>query len=243
MRDLPELFSGMVIISAKRRGENLSKSYFIGYEKEYHEKAHEGRIKHELIFKLEAERSRKEYFENIAPDASILDYGGGMGQNVFLMKNAIVYDISAFAITFCRKKGMKATDDLELIPNGSLDIVICSHVLEHVKEPINLLQTIKSKLKTDGKAIIVLPVEKPSYSDFEPDADQHLYAWNFRTINNLLMKNNFKIEKNKFLYINTGLKKLLFLAKLNFRLYYFFTYIIGRLLDSREMVIVARKVV
>jgi hypothetical protein len=74
------------------------------YGKKYHEEVHEGRIKADEIYLCEALRSKLKYFENIQNNEIVLDYGGGLGQNVFLLKNRYVYDVSDYALSFCEKK-------------------------------------------------------------------------------------------------------------------------------------------
>lgn len=41
--------------------------------------------------------------------------------------------------------------------NQGYDYIICSHVLEHISYPLNLLHDIKTKLKPNGKLVIALP--------------------------------------------------------------------------------------
>jgi SAM-dependent methyltransferase len=49
------------------------------------------------------------------------------------------------------------TDRLRALPDASQDFVICSHVLEHVAEPIGLLEEIHRVLRLGGVVLILLP--------------------------------------------------------------------------------------
>ena len=40
---------------------------------------------------------------------------------------------------------------------GIFDCIICSHILEHLYQPQNLLKQLKNNLKNDGKMIVALP--------------------------------------------------------------------------------------
>ena len=69
---------------------------------------------------------------------------------------------------------------------------------------------------------------------------QHLFSWTFRTINNFLITNGFKIKTNKY-YYGTGFMKLKPISKLGLKFYYYITQLVGFILRKREMVIVAKK--
>lgn len=211
------------------------------YDEKYHKKVHGHRIMIEETYLCESIRSKKLYFSNISENVNVLDYGGGLGQNVYLLNNAVVFDISDFALSFCKEKGISTVDDINKINDGSMDVVICSHVLEHVENPYKVLNTIYKKLKSGGKLILILPFEQNGASSFEPDVNQHLFSWNFRNINNLLMRVGFKIKENKFLYFNMGKIKLSFLGKINMDLYYYITAILGKIFRKKELYILVEK--
>jgi hypothetical protein len=86
-----------------------------------------------------------------------------------------------------------------------------------------------------------LPYEKQGKVLLEPDVHQHLYCWNFRTINNLLYRVGFSVNSNKFYYRNTGLKKLSFFGKYNLKFYYYVTLFIGMIFGFKELFILAEK--
>ena len=156
------------------------------------------------------------------------------------MPNAVGYDISKFALNFCKKKGIEVTNNIKSIKNDSIDVVFSCHVLEHLEAPFDSIELMRKKLKKGGKLILILPVEKYKKVSFEIDSNQHLYSWNFRTINNLLIKQGFKPIENKYLWA-AGYKKLLLFSRINFNLYNFLTKLTGVFFNTREMKIVAVK--
>jgi SAM-dependent methyltransferase len=185
--------------------------------------------------------SQKKYFAKfVDPESSIFEYGCGMGYNINLMKNAIGYDISEYSLDFCRSKGIKVTNNVNSVENNSMDFVFSSHVLEHHPNPAEMLSEMFSKLKDDGKLILVLPHEIHGTADFKIDLNQHLFTWNFRTINNLLMYSGFKILKNEYLR-GAGYEKLLPIYGLNKNLYQLMTNFTSRLFGIKEMMIIAEK--
>ena len=85
-----------------------------------------------------------------------------------------------------------------------------------------------------------MPVEEHGKASFELDENQHLYCWNFQTINNLLISNGFQIEKNEYVK-GAAYRKLLPFFSLNKSLYKFLTTTTARIFGLREMMIVATK--
>ena len=70
-------------------------------------------------------------------------------------------DIGKDAVAFCKQKGL----DVDLIPietfleknHPPFDLVILSHVLEHLLDPADTLKKIRSLLKPGGKVLILVP--------------------------------------------------------------------------------------
>ena len=156
----------------------------LDYEKKYHEKIHHS-YESDTYFEAKAFAAKYKYFNNVEENAVILDYGCGFGQNIYLQRNAIGYDVSEYALHFCKIKGVEVTPNLEDIAEQSCDIVFSSHALEHIPTPKEALENMYNKLKSNGKLILILPVEEHGKASFELDENQHLYCWNFQNINNV----------------------------------------------------------
>jgi SAM-dependent methyltransferase len=211
----------------------------LDYESWYHSTRHSNHF-NEKYYNARAKIALTKFFSGIDKNSRILDFGCGLGQNILYLPNAMGYDISEFGIKFCNKKGIKATTNMEEIPNEAFDVVFSAHVLEHHPHPKTMLENIYSKLKKGQTLILVIPFERHGKALKEFDLNQHLYTWNFQAINNLLLTVGFKIEKNKYIR-GAGYFKLLPLAKLNFGLYRFATNFFSRLFGIKEMMIIATK--
>jgi SAM-dependent methyltransferase len=211
------------------------------YEEAYHSSLHNFLYKDSNYYRARAKLAVKRYFQDIPVRSQIFEFGCGLGQNILLLQNAIGYDISKFSLKFCESKGIKVTTDLNKLKNNSFDIAFSCHVLEHLENPFETIQDMKTKLKEGGKLILILPVEGEKRSNFEMEESQHIYSWNFQNINNLLIKAGFKIQENEYIY-SSGHKKLLFLSKIDTNLYDLATRFIGKIRNTKEMKIIATKI-
>jgi len=100
--------------------------------------------------------------------SNVLDYGCNTGRHALIVKQAYGYnvmgaDINPAAISVTQRKGIPA----ELITpeyfekyKFSFDIIINSHVLEHVDDPKDFLVNIRGLLKEDGTFVIAIPQER-----------------------------------------------------------------------------------
>lgn len=211
----------------------------LDYEEGYHAKRHNNHAK-EAYYDARAKIAISKFFKHVDKESRILDFGCGMGQNMLYLPNAVGYDISEYGLDFCRSKGLTVTNSVDDLEDNSFDVVFSSHVLEHHPHPKAMLEVMHSKLKSGGILLLVIPFERHGKSDFELDLNQHLYNWNFRNINNLLLTVGFKIQKNKYLR-GGGYHKLLPLSKINFPLYRTLTKVAAYTFGIREMMILARK--
>ena len=173
-------------------------------------------------------------------DTKILDYGCGFGQNVFLFKNAVGFDISEYSVSFCREKGIQATTNPADLIDESFDYAFSSHALEHHPYPKEMLETIKAKLKTGRYLILVIPHERHGRASLTMDFNQHLYCWNFTTINNLLITCGYTIKSNRY-HRGAAYNRLLFLYKINYTLYKIATVIAAYAFGIKEIEVVATK--
>ena len=101
-------------------------------------------------------------------NSNVLDYGCNTGRHASFVKesygcNVMGADINTAAIAACKKKGIPA----EMISTiffekykSSFDIIINSHVLEHVDDPKNFLVKLRGLLKEDGIFVITIPQER-----------------------------------------------------------------------------------
>jgi 2-polyprenyl-3-methyl-5-hydroxy-6-metoxy-1,4-benzoquinol methylase len=101
---------------------------------------------------------------NRLPKGKLLDVGCGSGlvlehaQQLGWVAEGIEFDLAA--VQAALDAGLNVTHGtFEKMRqfNQEFDCVVCSHVLEHVHNPLNLLQLLKGVLKPGGYLILVLP--------------------------------------------------------------------------------------
>lgn len=214
------------------------------YEKDYHFYAHKYLLEDPFYYFLRSRLALSRYFSHFKNISSkkILDFGCGLGQNIFLLKkNSTGFDISQFSLDFCEKKGIPIINSETKLPSD-FDIIISSHVFEHLDDPLEKLTLLFHKLKPNGNLVLIIPKLPHRKSSLYPNkADYELFAWNFRTMNNLLDRAGFKVLSNR-VYYGKGYFKLSRVAKINFRLYKILITLAGVLFRGGELLFIAEKI-
>lgn len=171
------------------------------YNKHYHERQHANLIADDKYFWARAEASADLYFSEKEKSLRVFEFGCGIGQGIAALPHSSGWDISSEARAIARKKGVNVYEELTDIPLAQWDIVFCRHVLEHVENPLSTLRFLRSLVAPGGSLLLVLPKERQYECPLTPDLNMHLFAWNFRSINNLLAVAGFVPVKNSEKYI------------------------------------------
>ncbi len=210
------------------------------YDRNYHGRRHVALIEDEEYFRARSEASARLYFSPWEREKAIFEYGCGIGQGIASLPNAAGWDLSGEARELCRRRGLKIFDKLEDVPAGRWDIVFCRHVLEHIPEPLAALRNMRRLVKREGEIYLVLPREKHFRCAFEPDLNQHLYCWTFRTINNLLHLAGFCPCLNRYRRV-LGYRRLLPLRRIFGKtVYHYATLATGHVFNNAEIIVRAK---
>ena len=160
---------------------------------------------------LAATENRLRSFRYLLPwcaDQPILDLGCAKGAYLrHFAAGSLGIDVSRPNLEHCQSLGLPAVDvdlNCELpIPTASFPAVFCSHVLEHVDAPIQLLRECHRVLTPGGRLILGLPIETSlvnwlrgqRYFYHHPG---HLYSFSIENIDVLLRKTGFVVERFYF---------------------------------------------
>ena len=138
----------------------------------------------------------------------VLDFGCGQGSLLKKVKASGITD-QLFALEpdrACREalqEEFNVFADIEEIPDSSLDVITLFHVLEHIKDPLVVLNQLYPKLVDGGKLIIEVPSSSDvlvnlygceAFSDFTYWSC-HLYLFNEDNLKIMLEKTDFKIDE------------------------------------------------
>jgi SAM-dependent methyltransferase len=195
-----------------RFAENVDGSDVIHhYDSGYYRPGYGGRTRNSREFNRMAAYWKYALFERmgIPTAARMLDFGAGLGLISARLPNCICYDVSDYARDELRRSGRRVVDCLDELSVGEFDVVLLSHVLEHVLRPAETLGRLGSLLRKDGLMLVVLPVETNTRLMFGGvDDNNHLYCWTPQTIGNLAAACHLTIHLQCFLYGPFGLRVL-----------------------------------
>lgn len=139
---------------------------------------------------------------------TVLDYGGDSGQNIpsfFKESEKFVYDISGVKPI----EGVKAIKDVEL-HNKKWDFIMCNHVLEHVSDPLNIINEITDILADEGLLYIELPNDIPYINSFLNNTKkqkvlihEHMNFFTTKSLYKIFNKDNFIILDSRIVKQNS----------------------------------------
>lgn len=151
--------------------------------------------------------------------SSVLDVGCGMAtklRDYILPHCADITGLdSEHAISQCRKLyefGRWDAVDLEdsaFVLHDSYDLIICADVIEHLKDPDNLLRIIKSGTQAQSLVVLSTP-ERDLRRGFDdtgpPENTAHVREWNENEFRSYLSARQFKIEHYDIVHLCKDMK-------------------------------------
>lgn len=154
-----------------------------------------------------------QHMEIVVPfkeDGRILDVGCANGGMIGWMKrygwDIHGVDVGKEACQIAEKQGLKTfcghLHEAQY-PTEYFDVIVISHVLEHVHDPLSLLQECNKILKKDGLLIIAVPnfgcFDSQLYvrNWFQIDTPRHLYHFTLETLDAMINAAGFQVNKWK----------------------------------------------
>jgi len=138
----------------------------------------------------------------IAPQVSaastVVEFGVGHGWNLAALdcRARIGFDVGAHVAPIVREHGIAFVERPEELHDGSADVLICHHVLEHVPDPAETLAELRRILSPAGRLLLFVPYETERrfrrYTDDEPD--HHLFSWTPQSLGNLVHDCGFSVH-------------------------------------------------
>ena len=133
----------------------------------------------------------------------VLDFGCGAGGFIELassISDAFGIEKNKIMTDYIKSKNLKVYSDISEVENQKFDVITMFHVLEHIKNPQNILDELKNILNKNGKIIIEVPntsdallslYDCKSFSDFT-HWSCHLWGFNDKNLKALLKGFGFK---------------------------------------------------
>ena len=163
----------------------------------------------EYSIKLDRKRAKRIYdkCQNYlsSKHANILDYGGGNGKLMRPFKENMhrcyLIDYNDNPLPGIVKLG-NDIDDYH--GQTKFDVILCSHVLEHVSEISKLVNSLKDLLKPEGIIYAEVPQEIWSGLKIDLDPVTHINFFTENSFSNLFLANGFEILEKKQKISNYG---------------------------------------
>lgn len=147
------------------------------------------------IGRLRAEK----FLPHVRPTDTVLEYGVGLGWNLAALRcgRKMGFDVGDFLEPSIRALGIEFVAEAKNIGDGTVDVVICHHTLEHVIDPAAVLAEIRRMLVGGGKLLLYTPLERGAkYNRFTPEEpNHHLYSWNTQTLGNLTGECGYDVKE------------------------------------------------
>ncbi len=109
----------------------------------------------------------REAIQRIAREKSVLDVGGGIPFGKWMKEYEPLFKDSDYrTFDYDTTTGADVVGDIHAIPlpDASVDAVICSSVLEHVRDPLLAMKEIKRILRHNGKLFLYVPSTYPYHA-------------------------------------------------------------------------------
>lgn len=169
--------------------------------------------KREGLFHNARHKDKIDYINSLPP-GKLLDVGCGMG---FLLaaisdtweKHGV--DMSEYAYQYSRNRGDIYCGKIEDAPYESnyFDVLVLSHIIEHVESPELLINKCRRILKPNGKLIVETPdfdcaVAKAFGENFRLLKDKgHIRLFGLLGLHRMLLDSMFEVEKLEMPFIDT----------------------------------------
>jgi len=145
------------------------------------------------------------HFHTRTHPLEILDYGGGDGR---LMQPFLQRGDHCFLVDYAsaiRPGVVKLGDELEVVPTDRVfDVIICSHVLEHLADPLEIVQQLRARLKPAGLLYAEVPQEIWGGIRIEYDPVTHVNFFTQYTLEYLFLCAGYSILTSRQIWGSYG---------------------------------------
>lgn len=122
--------------------------------------------------------------------------GVGPGRNLVQLpaRRRVGLDVTDAYAEYLRAVGVEFVSDLSQLSGQQFDLVILSHVMEHLLEPAKMLEKCGRVLKPDGELLVIIPLESATRRVCARDTDHHLFSWNVNIFNGFVAACGYSVR-------------------------------------------------
>lgn len=157
------------------------------------------------------DKRRYNFVKDKIINKDILDFGSGAGGFLLkakdISKSVTAIELDEKIINHYKKNNISLIKDIESVKESYYDVITAFHVVEHLEDPIYILEKLINKLKKEGKLIIEVPnsndalltiYKSKAFSHFTYWSP-HLFLYNEKTLRLLMKGFNVQIDFIKYL--------------------------------------------
>jgi SAM-dependent methyltransferase len=146
---------------------------------------------------LEARIELAKFEAELGPGDRVVDFGCGGGWLLGLLPGAEHTGIepNPSARAEGRRRGLRIVESAAELDDGSADVVVSNHALEHTLTPWSELRELARILRPGGRLLLWLPIDdwRRQRRPEPDDVNHHLYTWTPQLLSNLLAEAGFEV--------------------------------------------------
>ena len=163
---------------------------------------HEGKRALDPAAREWVHRLRAEKFQGwVGATDSVFEYGVGAGWNLAELRcgRKLGWDAAQFLAGRVTALGIEFVTGLDVVPDRSVDVVLCHQTLEHLLEPVSALREMGRITKPEGRLVLHVPWEvERRYARYDAqEPNHHLYHWNVQNLGNLMAVLGWRVESTR----------------------------------------------
>jgi len=140
--------------------------------------------------------------EKFNPNASLtVDFGAGLGlfasTSKAWAKNLICVEPDRNQFNLLQNNGFQVVDDIDQIPDSSVDYIYCINVLEHIEDHLQILQKFHAKLIKGGVLLIYVPAFMLLFSSMDRVVG-HFRRYDKSMMRDLIQYSNFRVVELQY---------------------------------------------
>lgn len=160
----------------------------------YHEQKHGASSKASNL--ITRYRTQKFCAFTKSSNSDILEVGVGPGWNLVRLPahRRVGQDVTLIYAEHLRDHGVEFVSDLSQLSGQQFDVVILSHVMEHLLEPAKMLAELSALLRPNGILLVIVPLESPARKFSPRGSNHHLFSWNVQSLNEFLAACGYSVR-------------------------------------------------